>query len=240
MGAAWVLVALIERAVSHDQLQIPVPDDEEPEVRPEPRESYRGLLRRRRESAAEPVPVVTAPIEERPSSSHVRRIEPEPHVLEPAAAAGEPEPAVIAEETELKPEPEPVPGPAVSGRLPELPGLEAEPQAEPVPEPEPEPAPKPVPPPRPARIWRRSEAPLPPPEPSPTPEPAPPPVHEPPREWNLWDLERRARERGDVSRDEEWAALFMHLREFANADGVLPQQFDGLVRESFAELIEVG
>jgi hypothetical protein len=59
------------------------------------------------------------------------------------------------------------------------------------------------------------------------------------REWNIWDLERRAREHaGDVARDQEWAALFMHLRQFANADGVLPTQFDGLVRESFSRLIQ--
>jgi len=66
------------------------------------------------------------------------------------------------------------------------------------------------------------------------------PVEPPPaREWNVWDLERRAREQaGDAARDEEWAALFMHLRPFANADGVLPLQFDGLVRESFSELIQ--
>ena len=47
-------------------------------------------------------------------------------------------------------------------------------------------------------------------------------------------LERMARaQAGDHARDQEWAALFMHLREFANADGVLPAQFDDLVRESF-------
>jgi hypothetical protein len=63
----------------------------------------------------------------------------------------------------------------------------------------------------------------------------PPPV----REWNIWDLERRAREHaGDATRDQEWAALFMHLRQFANADGILPTQFDGLVRESFSRLIQ--
>ena len=64
---------------------------------------------------------------------------------------------------------------------------------------------------------------------------------EPPleREWNIWDLERLAREQaGDAARDQEWAALFMHLRQFANADGVLPTQFDGLVRESFSRLIQ--
>ena len=64
----------------------------------------------------------------------------------------------------------------------------------------------------------------------------PPP---PPREWNLWELERKAREQpGDPIRDEEWGALFLHLREFASPEGVLPEQFDELVRESFAELIQ--
>ncbi len=68
-----------------------------------------------------------------------------------------------------------------------------------------------------------------------------PVVTEPPleREWNIWDLERLAREQaGDPARDQEWAALFMHLRQFANADGVLPTQFDSLVRESFSRLIQ--
>ena len=59
------------------------------------------------------------------------------------------------------------------------------------------------------------------------------------REWNIWELERMARaQAGDPARDQEWAALFMHLREFANADGVLPAQFDDLVRESFSRLIQ--
>ncbi len=59
------------------------------------------------------------------------------------------------------------------------------------------------------------------------------------REWNLWDLERRARERAgeDHARDEEWAALFVNLREYASPDGMLPQEFDELVRESFGELL---
>jgi hypothetical protein len=72
----------------------------------------------------------------------------------------------------------------------------------------------------------------------PRPEPA---VTEHPleREWNIWDLERLARaQAGDAARDQEWAALFMHLRQFANADGVLPTEFDGLVRESFSRLIQ--
>lgn len=81
-------------------------------------------------------------------------------------------------------------------------------------------------------------------EPEPEPEPfvAPPPVDEAPpepRKWNVWDLERGARERaGETAPDEERTALFVYLREFANTQGVLPVEFDGLVRESFADLIQ--
>jgi hypothetical protein len=64
---------------------------------------------------------------------------------------------------------------------------------------------------------------------------------DPTREWNLWELERRARDyAGADAVPEEWAAIFMHLREFANSDGRLPAQFDSLVRESFPELTRVG
>jgi hypothetical protein len=61
-----------------------------------------------------------------------------------------------------------------------------------------------------------------------------------PRQWNLWDLERRAREEAerDRLRYEEWSYLFVHLRQFAAPDGSLPIEFDGLVRESFAELLD--
>ena len=60
-----------------------------------------------------------------------------------------------------------------------------------------------------------------------------------PKEWNLWDLERKAREPGGYAiRDAEWAALFVHLREFASAEGTLPKEFDELVRQSFGELIQ--
>lgn len=59
----------------------------------------------------------------------------------------------------------------------------------------------------------------------------------PAREWNLWELERRARDHaGADAVPEEWAAMFMYLREFAKSDGRLPTQFDALVRESFPEL----
>ena len=61
-----------------------------------------------------------------------------------------------------------------------------------------------------------------------------------PRRWNLWDLERRARDEAqhDPIRYEEWSFLFVHLRQFATPDGSLPTEFDALVRESFGELLE--
>lgn len=234
MLVAWLLVALIERASSREQARalagaeetdvaaMPVAepaeeDVEEPGEAPRPRVAYRWLLWRRERAAVEPLAAPTAALEERPSRAHVRKIEaePPPPVIEIETVVTE---IVVAEI--------PLPGPAVTKRPLELPGLE-----------EPETAHAAAPPP--------TEAP---PEPPPV-ERAPPPLPEAPRgppaprpparEWNIWDLERRARaQAGDALRDEEWAALFMHLRQFANADGVLPTQFDDLVRESFSELIQ--
>ena len=56
---------------------------------------------------------------------------------------------------------------------------------------------------------------------------------------SLWDLERLSREAAgdDVVRDEERTFLLMYLREFAGPDGVLPVDFDTLVRDSFGELV---
>jgi hypothetical protein len=90
------------------------------------------------------------------------------------------------------------------------------------------------------------------PEPEPEPEPVPVAPAEPepapvatlpllaqPQEWNVWEIERLARERSgaDPVRDEEWGYLLVYLREFASPDGVLPTEFDGLVRDSFGELV---
>jgi hypothetical protein len=178
MLIAWLLVALIERASSREKARLPESRIDETLVE-------------------EP----TSAIEERPSRSHVRRVEPEPVILA--------EPEVV----------DPGPAPAVTKRPLSLLGLDV--TEAPIP-PEPEPEPEPV----------AIEEPPPPPTPQ-LPVPA-----GPPREWNLWDLERRAREQaGDALQDEEWSALFVHLRQFANAEGRLPMEFDGLVRESFADLI---
>ena len=61
-----------------------------------------------------------------------------------------------------------------------------------------------------------------------------------PRRWNLWDLERLARDeaQNDPLRYEGWSYLFVNLRQFATRDGSLPVEFDDLVRESFGELLE--
>jgi hypothetical protein len=60
-----------------------------------------------------------------------------------------------------------------------------------------------------------------------------------PQEWNVWELERLARDRAgaDPVHDEELGFLLVYLREFATPDGLLPADFDGLVRESFGDLV---
>ena len=60
-----------------------------------------------------------------------------------------------------------------------------------------------------------------------------------PREWNIWELDRLAHEAEgrDPAHDEELVFLLLQLRQFANADGQLPLDFDPVVRQSFGELI---
>lgn len=75
-------------------------------------------------------------------------------------------------------------------------------------------------------------------------EPTPKPDEElstPAREWNLWELERVARDHitDDVATNEERAYLLLYLREFAGSDGTLPADFDGLVRDAFGDLLNV-
>ena len=98
-----------------------------------------------------------------------------------------------------------------------------------------------------ALLWRgRPPAPAPAPTPLAAVEPLPGPatvapigVGPEPRRWNLWDLERLSRERAgeDAVSDEERTFLLMYLREFAGPDGLLPVDFDGLVRDSFGVLV---
>jgi hypothetical protein len=195
------------------------------------------------------------------TAARVRRTGKVPSRAEPATAGLEggaallPEPAssleAVARARPLEKVPEQLPEPVAEAQP------EPEPPAPVVPEPpapEPEPvAAEPVPPPTaPEPVPVLVAVPAPPPEP-PVEEPALAPaaaapevvVQLPsrgPQEWNLWDLERLTREHsgGDAFRNEERAYLLVYLREFANPDGVLPVDFDGLVRESFGELVGTG
>ena len=147
----------------------------------------------------------------------------------------EPDARGVAEDAAEHPEPEP------TGPVP----------APPAPEPAP-PAPDPEPPrPEPGQPTPQLRA-------VPAPEPKLEPNTEPvrqedgvvafrpradgsPREWNVWDLERIAREREghDPARDDELAFLLLELRQFADADGRLPVSFDPVVREVFGESLYV-
>jgi hypothetical protein len=130
---------------------------------------------------------------------------------------------------EPAPEPGPAPEPIPPAPEPTPPRPEPTPQPDPnpqlqaVPELEPEPEPEPVAPPEPtvARLPQRDGA---------------------PRQWNVWELERIARERegDDAIRDDELTFLLLELRQFANADGMLPASFDGVIRETFGELLYAG
>lgn len=175
----------------------------------------------------------------------------------PTGASAAPEPAVWAEPRRVvappptpqpqQLEPEPAPAPEV------MPQPITEPRPKPEPEPEPEPESEhevsqaePEPEPQQPRV---QVVPPPPPE-QPSPQPEAEPAREPavvsitsrmgPREWNLWDLERIARDTSgsDVARDEERSYLLMYLRDFANADGMLPADFDSVIRESFGDVLD--
>ena len=150
--------------------------------------------------------------------------------------------------------PRPVPAPVVEPVTQRTVVAEPVPVEQPVPEPEltpvvPELEPVPTPEPEPVRALQ----PVPDLEPEPEPEPEPARELEPdadvipigvsggPRNWNLWDLERLTRDVAglDLARDEERTFLLMYLREFAGPDGSLPLDFDGLVRDSFGDLVGV-
>ena len=147
--------------------------------------------------------------------------------------------AVVPETPPPAPEPQPEPEPQPQPQSQPEPAREPEPQ----PEPEPEPVAEQV------RVLRPVPEPPPEPEPQPEPEPELPPaavqavvpigVGSGPRQWNLWDLEKLVREHAgqDDARDEERSFLLMYLREFAGPDGLLPIDFDGLVRDSFGDLV---
>ena len=57
--------------------------------------------------------------------------------------------------------------------------------------------------------------------------------------YNLVALEQLVDERGDdyPERLEEWSSYLYFLREYAAADGAVPQSFDGLIQDTFEELL---
>lgn len=148
----------------------------------------------------------------------------QPHAVEPSEPKAEAPPFVASPPIRVRAQPP----------------VEARAEPEPESEREPAPAPSPEPPPIVA-------VPPPPPEPEPEPERAPEPArvvafipaNDGPKEWNLWELERAARDHAtdDVARNEERSYLLMYLREFAGPDGILPADFDGLVRDAFGDVL---
>jgi hypothetical protein len=172
-----------------------------------------ALLAWRRRPADPPVetapPAAFEPPEAEPKEKP--REEPSEEVAEPEP---EPEPLPTAEPQPPEPQPElePEPEPESEREPPQLVAIATPVEPEREPEPELEPEPEPV-----------ATLPL--------------PVQ--PQEWNLWEIERliRARTGDDPARGVEWGFLLVHLREFASPDGMLPVDFDALVRESFGELV---
>ncbi len=215
---------------------------------------------------AAPVAAAAPPPVEEPAP--FESLAPRPPVQTEPSPAPSPQPPPMPEsERPTQPEPPAEPKPAPPPAPEPVP--EPEPAPPPAPEPAPPPAPESAPPPppvaiapppeegaprerrRPRRLRLRSV-------PAPQAEPEPVPEHEPvgpaetpsvvefrprtvePRQWNLWDLERIARQEAaqHPERRDEWSYLFLNLRQFATADGSLPTEFDGLVRESFGGLLE--
>lgn len=54
------------------------------------------------------------------------------------------------------------------------------------------------------------------------------------RPWNVWEIQQALRESGGA--DDERQFLLHYLRDYADAAGVLPTEFDELVQEAFGNL----
>jgi hypothetical protein len=185
---------------------------------------------------AKRLPQLSGGAPRRPAQS-ASALQPETTVEEPSVVVRRAEPQAEAAEPEAPPQrqPQPQPQPQPAPAAPEhVRVLRREPEPEPVeraplvavPEPEPEPEPVAASAPAPAQPAAASTV-------------VPIGVGSSPRRWNLWDLERATREStgSDEVKDEERTFLLMYLREFADADGLLPVDFDGLVRDSFGDLV---
>jgi capsular polysaccharide biosynthesis protein len=57
--------------------------------------------------------------------------------------------------------------------------------------------------------------------------------------WNLFALERLVEQHGEEFPDrlDEWSSYLYFLREYANPDGSVPASFDGLIEDTFGELV---
>jgi len=216
MAIAWLVVAGVEVVLSRERARAAPEPAAEPAV--EPSEGFLIVPRGEEEELfVTPVIEVTAPSEE---------------VVE---AGPEPEPMAVTSAAEVPPEEAELP-PAAAAAEEKL----AELEPEPVPIAAAEELPPPPPPPVLEAVPSEPEPVAP--EPEPEPEPQVVELHpEAPREWNLWELERLVRDHAgdDPIRDEEWSYLLMYLREFASPDGHLSRDFDGLVRESFGEILRI-
>lgn len=143
------------------------------------------------------------------------RARPEPAVAMPPSA-----PPVVVQP---RPRPQRAPSPEPAWEPPQLTAVPPRPSPEPEPVAETAPAPEPVPAQETTSVLAFT-----------------PSQGAAPREWNLWELERAARDHSDddVARVEERSYLLMYLREFAGPDGVLPADFDGLVRDAFGDVLQ--
>ncbi len=169
------------------------------------------------------------------------RVDEQPAPADAVAAVPRPEPAfprtesvrVIPRRPEPEPEPQPEPEPVSDTPAEPEPQPEPEPVSDTTPEPEPEPDPEPV--------SDTPAEPEPQPEPVPVsdaqPEPEPEPVaaDQPAQQWNVWELERALRASGEPNEEREF--LLIYLRDYAGPDGLLPLDFDELVRESFPDFV---
>ena len=260
MGAAWVLTAVVEFvAWRHGRERAPEPL-ERPVALPEPGAPEPGSHLRVLEPPPDWPPAwelkqAPEPGREAAPMPFEPQADPEPEP-EPAAGEAEPEPELEPVAVEPGPEPELEPVAGEAGPEPELepvavepdpePELEpvavAEPELDPVAveaEPEPKPELEPVaaeadPEPELVAVER---------EPQTEPLAAEPELveREPTaaRAWNIWELDNLARDASEEQR-EELSYLLVYLRDFASPEGVLPTDFDALVRESFGDLLAAG
>ncbi len=225
MSIAWILTTAVEWRFSR-AVRDPV-SAQAPASLPAPAQAGEGIvvvgpLRRDDEPK-----LGTEWVEDETRLPPVRAGEPEipVHVrvlprAEAPAAVEEPEPAAVEEPQPVgEEEPEPV-------------AVEPEPEPEAVEAPSPLAA-VPSPPPEPIVVA------LPPLAPEPERVVAFPAAAYARQRWNVWELERltRARHGTDPIRDEELGFLLVYLRDFASADGSLPEEFDDLVRESFGDVV---